>query len=243
MDIDIKNDSTLFLPYSKAWLEPWNFDDPLLRCNGSGVMNVENYLSAFNGRNDNLWTILHPKIINSTLTLYRPYDPRSIRLKDDGELRYPIKGIEQNDKFLNSQELRDELGYYLGNFGPLSDYPLVTVYGEDSIRTLPDGVQQYVYPARDYNWFTDKEIVKYKVRINILFNQNGEEKKRVIKAIAPVIFKIEEGQIKGERELFWLDYNEIKHFLKEGYFFDKQGKPVNYLKYIDEKVKAVILIN
>lgn len=243
LEIDCKKDSSLFVPYSNAWLDSWRFIDPALQSYGSTLMNMDKYLSAFDKRNDNLWTLLHPKIINGVLTLYSPYDPYSFTANDEGELRYPIKGTGSNDNFLNSQELRDQMCYYLGRFGLQSDIPMTNVYGEDSVVILPDGTMAFLYPPRDYFWFQDTEIKKYRVRVNIMVNKNGEEKKRVIKAIAPVTFEIEEGQIKGERELFWLDYNEIKPILKEGYFFDKQGKPVTYLKYIDEKVKAAILIH
>lgn len=177
------------------------------------------------------------------LTLYSPYDPFSFNTYDEGELRYPIKGTKASDNFLTSQELRDKMCYYLGQFGLQSDIPMTTMYGEDSVVTLPDGTMSFVYPPSDYFWFLDTDIIKYRVRINVLVNKNGKEKKRVIKAIAPVTSEIENGQIKNERELFWLDYNEIKPFLKEGYFFDKKGKPVTYLKYIEEKAKATILIH
>ncbi len=236
VEIDRQKDSTLFVPYSKAWLESWNFDNPDLRCIASPAMNAENYLVAFNGRSDNLYTLLHPKIINGALTLYSPYDPKSFQVHDDGELRYPIKGTEPNDNFLNSQELRDQMCHYLGLFGPQSTRPLANQYGEDSTVIWADGTVSYVYPPRNYEWYRDSEIIKYKVRLKILVKKNGDEKKRIIESIAPMVFEIREGQITGERELFWLDYNEIKPHLKEGYFFNERGKPITYLKYFEEIV-------
>lgn len=241
LEIDCKKDSSLFVPYSNAWLDSWRFTDPALDMYGSTLMNADKYMNAFEKRNDNLWTLLHPKIINGDLTIYSPYDPYSFEAIDEGELRYPINETDPKDNFITSQELREKMCFILGRFGPISYIPLANIYGEDSVEMHPDGTMSYVYPPRDYFWYFDKDIIKYKVRVNILVNKNGEEKKRVIKAIAPVRFENEEGQIKGEQVLFWLDFNELKSFLKKGYFFDQQGKPVTYLNYFEEKVKAVIL--
>lgn len=234
LEIDINNDSALFKPYSKAWLEPWSTYNPTLLCIESGVMNEEDYLSAFKGHKDNLWTILHPKIIEGSITPYSPFDPRSFYVKDQGDLRYPIEGTEQNENFINSQKFRNKICYYLGNFGRDSDIPLVNIYGEDSI----DSYGNFVYPPRDYYWYTDKEIIKYKVRIKVIIKKNGDEKMRVVEAIAPIVNEYDQfEQLIGEKELLWLDYKELKPYLKEGYFFDESGKPVTYRKYFERLVE------
>ena len=240
VEIEYKTDSVLFVPYSKAWLDSWYLVDPDVQCNGSTVMNADKYNYAFDQRKDNVYSLLHPKLMNGNIRMYSPYDPNMFGLSgyDDGELRYPIKGNQPNENFLNSQELRDQMCYYFGQFGPQSGYPMVTRYGDDSTLTLPDGTMSYVYPPRDYMWYRDSDIIKYKVRVKVLVDKKGIEKKRSIEAIAPVVYQIDEGQIIGERELFWLDYTEIKPFLKEGYFFNEHGKPVTYFTYFEEKVKA-----
>lgn len=240
VEINGKIDSGLFVPYSKAWSDSWRFSEADITCNGSMIMNADDYNFGFNQRSDNLWTLLHPKLINGALILYSPYDPTLYGLSgyDDGELRYPIKGSGPNENFLNSQELRDEMCYYLGQFGQQSPVPLATNYGEDSTMPLPDGTISFVYPPRDYMWYRDTDIIKYKVRVRVLVKKNGKEKKRIIEAIAPMVYQTSEGKITGERELLWMDYNEVKPYLKEGYFFNELGKPVTYLKYIEGKVKA-----
>lgn len=243
VEIDIKTDSSLFIPYSKAWSDSWRYVDADLYCGGSEAMNAANYQFAFNGRTENLFTLIHPKLINGELTIYSPYDPQMMGLSgfDDGELRYPVKGSNPVDNFLNSQELRDELCYYFGQFGSQSSMPLLNQYGEDSTLVMPDGTVSYVYPPRDYIWYRDSDIIKYRVRINVIVDKNGKEKKRTIESFAPVTYELDEGQIIGERELFWVDYNEAKMLLADGYFFGANGKPVTYLKYIEEKMNSAKL--
>ncbi len=237
LEIACNTDSSLFAPYSNAWLESWIYSGTVVESSGTILLDKDKYLAAFTKRNENLWTLLHPQIIQGKLTIYSPYDPGSFTVFDNGELRYPIKGNGPNDNFLNASVMRDQLCYYLGRFGPQPSFPIVNMNGEDSVLTFPDGSISFVYPPRDYLWYQDKEIVKYKVRIRVIVNEQGKETKRTIQSIAPVVAEQENGEINNGRELFWLDYNEVKPLLKTGYFFDKQGKPVTYLKYIEGQVR------
>lgn len=178
IEIDAQQDSSLFVPYSPAWRDSWLRVDQELTTYGSKLMNAENYKKSFNGRTENLYTLIHPKLIDGSLTIYSWYDPQLYGLDgyDDGELRYPIKGKTSGDNFYTSQELRDEMCFYLGFFGPQGDVPMVDEYGEPMIVTLEDGTMAYQYPPRDYTWHRDKDIIKYKLRLRILVNKNGEEK-------------------------------------------------------------------
>lgn len=237
LEIACNTDSSLFAPYSNAWLESWIYSGTVVESSGTILLDKDKYLAAFTKRNENLWTLLHPQIIQGKLTIYSPFDPGSITAFDNGALRYPIKGDGPNDNFFNASVMRDKLCYYLGRFGPEPFFPILNMNGEDSVLTFPDGSISFVYPPRDYLWYHDKEIVKYKVRIRVYVNKQGKETKRNIQSIAPVAAEQENGEINNGRELFWLDYNEVKPLLKTGYFFDKQGKPVTYLKYIEGQVR------
>lgn len=241
VELDYKSDSVLFTPYSKAWKEMWQMIDPDISFNGTPAMNIEKYKFSFTDRKDNLYTIIHPKIIDGSLQLYSPYDPISFGMgtKDEGELRFPVKGKNGSETFLTSEELRNELCYYIGNYGAMPDIPLVDEYGEPVTKLdSVSGILMYVYPPRDYMWYEDNDIIKYKLRVSISYNSKGIEKKRTIKAIAPVVNEIDEmtGEIMGERELFWLNYDELTPTLKEAYYFDASGKPVTYLKHIEQRV-------
>jgi len=240
IELDVlTKDSVLFKPYSKAWKEMWQMIDPNISFYGTPAMNYEKYKFSFENRKDNLFTILHPMIIDGSIQLYCPYDPVSFgfNTKDDGEMRYPLKG--KDETFLTSETLRDELSYYLGMFGPQSDIPMTDEYGEPMFKLdSTTGDQMYVYPPRDYMWHEDKDIVKYKLRVNVFYDKNGIEKKRIIKSIAPVVNQIDgmTGEKTGEKELFWLDFEELNPILKKAYYFDETGKPVSYLKHIEQKV-------
>ena len=237
--IDIEKDSSLFKPYSKAWRDSWPIVNAEIQINSTNLMNAEAYQFAFNDRAENLFTLIHPKLISGELTLYSPYDPQLYGLSgyDDGELRYPVKGENEGDNFLTSETLREQMIYYLGYMGPQSDFPLIDEFGDPVTATNDDGSQSFVYPPRDYYWNTDKDIVKYKIRIKDYIKKDGSVKKRVIESIAPIILSsYDDGQTYDERELFWIDFQEAKPFLKKGYFFNEQGKPITYLKYLEQKV-------
>jgi hypothetical protein len=231
VELRFDQDSMLFKPFSKAWDQNWAIS-PGLQLNGISIMNYEKYKFAFDGRKDNLWTILHPMILDGSIPVFYSFDPENFVLLDDGELRYPItKGKET---FVTSEKIRENMLYELGQFGPEIDFPLMTIYGEDSI----DISGNFVYPPRDFYWYTDRSIVKYKLRISVIYNQKGKELKRIIKSISPVVSVIDDyGQILGEKEMIWMNFDDIKPVLKKAYFFNTNSKPISYMNYIEEKVK------
>lgn len=240
VEVSFNKDSVLFKPLSRAWGEHWNILSADSNIYGSSLMNSDKYKLSFNDRTDNLWTVLHPMIINGTIQTYCPYNPETfgLGLWDDGELKYPLMDLEKNETFLTSEKARKNLCYLLGRFGPQSDVPLVTQFGDDSVTILPDGTTSFVYRAPKYYWYKDKDIVKYKLRVSILLNKNGKEKKRVIKSISPVVNQLSKtGEITGERELIWLKFEELEPFLKKAHYFDEDWKSVSYLKYFLQKVK------
>jgi len=239
IEVSSNEDSILFKPFSKAWDENWDKSSEI-SVNGSSLMNYNKYKFSFKDRTENLWTILHPNIIDGTIKTYYPYDPETFGLghSDKGKLRYPIIDQDKNETFLTSERLRENLCNLLGRFGPMPDYPFVNYYGGDSIKILDDGSIVNVYPYPDFYWHEDKDIVKYKLRVSILLNKKGIEKKRVIKSICPVVNQISEtGEVIDEKEIIWLNFEEIEPILKEAYYFDEDWKPVSYLNYILRTVK------
>lgn len=238
VELNFQNDSMLFIPHSMAWNESWQNIDCEMYIFGSSVMNYTRYKSAFQNRKDNLYTLLHPQIINGSLAIYSPYDPNSFFVSDHGEMRYPLKAKNSTETFLSSDNVRAIYAYHLGMFGPQSDYPMVDEYGDPLILTDSiSGIQMFKYPPRDYLWYSDKDITKYRIRIKILYNKNGIEKKRSIESIAPIVSTSDGDQIIGEKELFWLDFNkDLVTMLKTTYYFDTAGKPRTYLEHIKQKV-------
>jgi len=238
VEIEKEKDPALFSPNSEVWNESWRVLDRDIFCQGSPVMNAKNYNAAFSGNPENLWTLVHPKLLNGDLTIYSPFDPEMLGFGgfDNGELQYPLMGAEADDSFISSQEFRDNSWFYFGQIEPVKETPLKNASGGDSIVELEDGNFSIVYPAPRFSWYTDQDIIKYKARVRIDVKKNGKEKSRTIEAIAPIVNEMDQGEIVGERELIWIDYAEAEPFLKEGYFFNEKGKPVVYTKYLKEKV-------
>ena len=241
IELDAQQDSAIFTPYSKAWNERWEIDADL-KVEGSSLMNYDKYTFSFKERTDNLFTILHPMIINGTIQSYYPFDPESYGSgpKDDGELRFPTLDMASKETFVNSEEIRESFSYFLGKYGPMSDIPLYTEFGEDSIIISEDGTINNVYAPRDFYWHTDESIVKYKLRVKVFLNKKGIEKKRIVEAICPVVHQRNEAyEIVGEEELLWLKFEDIAPTLKKAYFIQENWKPQSYLNYIQEKVNGI----
>jgi hypothetical protein len=239
LELTSDQDSALFQPYSKAWNERWQWSSDV-KLGASEMMNVKKYQAAFKDRTDNLWTILHPLVIEGKVHVYYPYAPNTYGMgpMDDGELRFPVMDKERSETFLTSEKLRDELCYFLGKIGPMSDFPLVDEYGDPLTVENPDGTIEYMYPPPEYFWYDDKEIVKYKLRVRIEVNKKGKEKKRVIEAFCPVVNRLNEmGEVVGEYDLLWFEFDELKSTLKENYFLDEKWKPISYRDYMLKKVK------
>lgn len=239
VEFNLNEDSILFKPYSKAWEERWEYSSNIMM-NGTLLMNYDKYKFSFNGRTDNLYTILHPLIIEGTIKSYWPYNPENygFGIWDEGEMRFPVKGQDENETFLTSETVREELCNLLGRLVRQYDTPMVDEYGENIVITYEDGSQSFQYEPPDFYWYKDTEIVKYRLRVSVLLNKNGKEKKRVIQSISPLINLISEsGDIYGEQELIWLNFEELQPFLKKAYYFDDNLKSVSYFDHIQRKVE------
>lgn len=232
-EISAKEDSILFLPYSGAWMGIWTYSDVI------DGFDHNAYKSSFENKNHNLWTIIHPKIIDGSLKVYSPYDPDNFSYFDFGGLNFPLVNAGSDSSFYNSKNTRNLLAYYLGEFGEESYVPLTNMWGEDSL----DNNGFNVYPPRPFTWYSETYIIKYKIREDLFLDKNGDVKRREIKSIAPVVYAIDNmGQIKGEKEIFWLDFKELKPILKEKFYLDNDGKPVSFLDYFEKrKFKAKLI--
>lgn len=240
VELNVSEDSMLFRPYSKAWVGNWNSSSSI-SIDGSELMDYNEYKSSFLNRGENLFTILHPLMVDGSVQLYSPYNPKSFIQLDEGEMLYPLLG--ENESFVNSEKARRGVSEVLGFFGEFYDMPLMNVYGEDSLREMADGTFEYAYPPREFFWHKDSDIIKFKLRVTVLLNNKGKEKGRIINSICPVVNRLDPytGEVLGEKELCWLNFEDIKKTLKKHYFFDKGLKPISYLDYLLARVGKVSL--
>ena len=213
-------DSVLFRPYSKPWAS-WGW---------AGEQSEQEYNNRFRGRYENLWTVMHPYIMSGELKLYSAWDPNHYMTLDEGELRFPLSQGSYFSDSISNNTLKPILGYY----GEEKTTPLANSWGEDSVIVLDDGTNVYVYPARDYIWYSDAHLVKYKIRINVQYNKKGKEIKRYVAAIAPVI-KNPFGDPGFESEVCWIKFDDLKILLKGVYFFNSNGKPETFINFIENK--------
>ncbi len=231
-EIEINTDSTLFKPYARVHMGDFY--------SMTENFNYDAYQSFFKERTDNLWYIIHPRIIDGRLMMYSSFDPNNFTYRDEGDLRFPITDNNDNSNnspvlFMKDPETKEIMLSYLGKW-ETSTVPLMNMNGEDSISYNADGSVNVMYPDPQFVWTSDRDIVKYKVRERVWLNKNGIEKKRMIEAIAPVVYRKDEADVViGEFETFWINYNSLKPFIKDAYYIDPNGKPNTFLDYFEKR--------
>lgn len=236
-EISVKEDSTLFVPYCECWTDDWTYY-PL------NDFQYEKYKKSFEGQKQNLWNLLHAEILNKSFQVYWPNNPEAWNVEDNGFLKYPDFNLLDKRTMANDAGLLYENFDLLGYFGPESNIALTNMYGEDSVAYDSTGYWVTIYPPRDPFWYTDQDIIKYRIREEVVINKKGKEVNRVIKAIAPIVFDRDySGTIIGEKALFWLDFNDIALLLKSNYLIDQStGKVISYWDYFSKrKFKATVL--
>jgi len=171
----------------------------------------------------NLWTILKYYLLKGDLTFYAPWNPVWIDTRDNGFLIYPTTSVNYGSS-PNGTYFSDPLfATAVKDFGYLGEYdyssplePIMSINYPDE-DSITNGNVQY-YP-RYFAWYRDKDILRYRLREKWIINSNGEVQDKIIEAIAPVVNRLDyvTGEIIGQKELFWIDFSELKPFL-DGYY-------------------------
>ena len=199
----------------------------------------------------NLWNIIALNIMYGNLTIYCPDNPDWNIDKDNGYLNYPITaekyGNSKEGTFLTDEKFRNNLlNFGLLGIELIDNYPepmmSIEFPGEDSINSNGE----VVYYPNPYMWYTDKDIIKYKVREKWTYNKKGLVTDKQIISLAPMVSKRNNlGHKVGEKELFWLDYNELKTIIK-GYqlliHHGKKDKLVSLFKYMNNRMYSSEII-
>lgn len=176
-----------------------------------------------------LWTIIRYHIMNGDLTLYSPFDPDWVEW-DDGDLfKYPITpdkyGNSPSGTFITDSLFRDYVKgmEYLGaevfnaNPEPIEsiEYP-----GEDSI----DADGNTVYYPNEFNWYTSKDIIQYKIKEDWFFDNERSVLDVRILGICPVVYqKDQNGNVTGFKELFWLYFPECRYVFQNFFVQSRQN--------------------
>lgn len=160
---------------------------------------------------------------------------------DDGYLNYPIFNLKSTENVQNLSYFRNQLQPFYSSIN-ISDIPLYTSYGEDSV----DINGNYVLAPNDTIYLQDLDIISYLIKEKVFYNKKGLEKKREIQALAPLA--IEKDIYNPDKillkEVFWFDFNDLSPLLKEYHYFDRNGNPITYLNYfLEKKYKANIIRN
>lgn len=184
-----------------------------------------------------LWTIIRNHTMRADLRVFSPFNPENFGLgKWDGfQLKYPIDPEPGLDYFSDSA-YRAELTSYISTLGPESDTPLSDEYGDDSMRQLPNGDWELVYPPRDTFWINSADIVQYRIKEDWFFDKERSVLDQRIIAIAPVVYDMTEingkKSINGMKELFWLYFPHCR-FVFNNYFVYNDKNDAQWMSFDD----------
>ncbi len=192
--------------------------------NGEDEMDLSLFESEKSSINWNLWTILKYHLLKGNLTFYSPRNPEWYATADNGYLQYPTtsenygssSGGTYFSDFKYAQFIRDAEYFGLYDYSSSLDaLPSIEFPGEDSLASNGD----VMYYPKEFLWYNDDNIIRYRLRERWLINNKGEVLDKIPESIAPLVNQIDfnTGEIIGQKELFWVDFDELKPLLA-GYF-------------------------
>ena len=187
-----------------------------------------------------LWTVIRHHVMTGDLVVYDAENPAAIgRIFDGDQFKHPIMPEDGKDYFTDSV-FRSEVFRLLGTLAPVETDEFGTMialkdqYGYDSVQELPNGDIITVYPPRDTNWFTSKDIVQYRIKEDWFFDKQRSVLDVRILGIAPVIYKREkDNSISGTRELFWLYFPTDCRYVFNNYFVYNEKNGSAWMSFDD----------
>ncbi|MDX2361057.1 MAG: gliding motility protein GldN [Crocinitomicaceae bacterium] len=185
-----------------------------------------------------LWTVIRQHVINGDLRVFSPYDPvmNGIGDWDGDQLKYPIDP-ESGLTYNTDPDFRERMLWYMGRLGAQSDIALVDQWGNDSIRELPDGTFEMVYPSPDTTWYNSTDIIQYRMKEDWFFDKERSVLDVRIIALAPVVYQTEVDvngveSINGTMELFWLYFPHCR-FVFNNYFVYNDQNDAQWMSFDD----------
>ncbi|RFC53432.1 type IX secretion system ring subunit PorN/GldN [Brumimicrobium aurantiacum] len=189
-------------------------------------------------RNDNrwsLWTIIRQHILSGDLTLYSNYNLVRFSIEDGDKFKYPILPSTPGGTYENDPKYRDEINNYLATLGPQPIDALLNVYGEDSV----DVNGNLVYPEREVNWFTSKDIIQYRLKEDWIFDKQRSVMDVRILGLAPVKYNVDQsnGSINGTEIMFWLYFPTDCRYVFNNYFVYNEQNGSRWMSFDDYFMK------
>lgn len=186
----------------------------------------------------NLFNVLRYLFLTDQLTIYYPYNPNWVVTKDKGFMFFPLNFGSQS--YYNNPEFEEEVKYsdcfgtYIYDYNPVA---LIDSWGYDSL----DQYGNTVYPAPDFEWIIDKDIIEYQIREEYIVDENEKLKAIHLKAIAPVVFQRDwnTGEILGKKTLFWVSTDQLIPLLKDFYFsaeIKQKKKVISLQDFLEDRL-------
>ena len=232
----------LFEPFNDDFRPGWEVD--------KWDFNVETFEKQKEAINFNLWTIIKYHFMKGELNLYSPFNPEWVDDRDEGFLIYPLSAELYGENKGGSYETDAKFKTFMKEgFLGRTDYeaPLVAIHsrmnpGKDSLNDKGE----ILYYNREYSWFGEKDIIRYKVKEEWEIDELGNVLNKSITSIAPgLYYKDQNGKIIYEFDLFWIDYEQLSVYLKKYYaliIMDNKEKVISYDKYFSDRPYAAEII-
>jgi len=191
----------------------------------------------------NIWNILNYHFLKGELTIHTPYDPQWQATRDNGFLLFPITA----EKYGNSKEGNFSTDLKFQKFIIDSEVICVTDYSTEAVAISSilypdedsiDNNGMTLYYPREIFWYVDKDIILLKLKESWTIDETGTILNKAIDAICPVVNQRDQnGNVIGEKELFWIDYNELTPILENYYILKGNGskKVFSYKEYFSER--------
>lgn len=180
-----------------------------------------------------LWTIIRNHVLNADLKMFDPECPYAFGTFDGDQFKYPVVP-KPGKNFYTDSAFKVEAFRFFGKLGAQSATAISNYDGSgDSIRPLPDGSFEVVYPPRDTTWYTSKDIVQYRLKEDWFFDKERSVMDCRILGLAPVVYNQDDkGNISGLKELFWLYFPHCR-FVFNNYFVYNTKNDAQWMSFDD----------
>jgi gliding motility associated protien GldN len=153
---------------------------------------------------------------------------------EEGSLTIYALGATFDDQFkapvlrMTSETEADYKNRVASYFGTSVLVPVFDANG-DPVDADGDGVEDY----RDTTTFYDtRELIKYEIKEDWFFDKQRSVLDVRIIGICPVVYDIQQGQILGEKGLFWLYFPECRYVF-QNFFVYNPGNDAQRMSYDD----------
>ena len=175
-----------------------------------------------------LFHILKEGVMSGALVAYKPYDKDKFlvsQVVDGDQFKYPIiPGPLGTQDSAYQADIRDVFAACTKIQvppKPISFDPYgAPIYDPKDLDAFGNPIMKTELDCRD---FEAQDIIEYRIKEDWFFDKQRSVMDRRIIGIAPVRYTMENGEVTGKRELFWVYFPEARYLLQNFYTYNEQN--------------------